>query len=167
MKAGIHSALGGMKCEVVHAGSRDAIQQLVELDESSAPTPWPAAQFRVELSKAHMTCLAATLDDGRIVGYAMVRIGHVKATVTDMLVHADHRRQGVGRQLLKCVDAKLLVGSRKAIELVVGERNLGVQNFLKACGIRGEFIPGDGDRDGFVIFLAPAGFSEGFPSKEA
>lgn len=164
MKAskGVHSLLWGAACDPILPRNRAQIRQLVELDEVSSPQPWTADRYRVELSKANVSCWGVTLDDGRLAGYAIIRNGHLKATVTDILVHKDLRRNGVGRMLLGCIDARVLNKERRVLEFIVGERDLGTQFFLRECCVRAtDVLHNEDGGDGRYVFLATHGFSDG------
>jgi GNAT superfamily N-acetyltransferase len=79
-------------------------------------------------------------DDGQAVGMASAQIvvstaeGALSAWIEDVVVHQDHRRQGIGRQLLDHLVAWAKTHGATRVQLVADQENAGADLFYKAIG---------------------------------
>jgi ribosomal-protein-alanine N-acetyltransferase len=64
------------------------------------PPPWSEHQFRRE-TKLHFSRSIALRLDGRLAGFAIWWQAADEAQIANIAVHADHRRRGYGRRLLR------------------------------------------------------------------
>lgn len=73
---------------------------VISIERRSFPAPWSLAMFVLELSKPSGICLAATAGD-ELLGYLVCsrydRVWHVMNVAVD----PDHRRRGVGSELIR------------------------------------------------------------------
>ena len=78
------------------------VTQVLAIEEASYPKPWSVRVFHDELDQArdgHRHYLVARL--GRqVIGYGGLMFVADEAHVTNLAVHPDHRRYGVGARLL-------------------------------------------------------------------
>lgn len=141
---GIKSKLFGMTCVTLDPRDRTHMLELADLDAATSSKPLSASMYKSELTREFMSCHGVRHPTKGLIAFAVVREGELAATLTDVVVHAEHRRIGVGRMLIGCVRAKCLTRRRMHLEAVVGDGNLGAHLFLKKCGFLGEMIR---DRD--------------------
>ena len=66
----------------------------------------------------------------KIIGYMIYELDKEDIHVVNIAVHPEFRRAGVGSQMIAKLLPKLGV-KRKAIDLIISERNLALQLFLK------------------------------------
>jgi ribosomal-protein-alanine N-acetyltransferase len=110
---------------VIREARRADLLDVVRIEQSSFPQPWPYSAFEGFLDEPGF--LVATRSDGAVVGYVVGDvtpnfgrdIGHVK----DLAVHPDERGRGLGRRLLERGLAVLAVGGATVVKLEVREDN--------------------------------------------
>jgi len=81
----------------------DDLPQVLEIERRSFPTPWSEKAFRGELTVNAYAYYIVAETDGRVVGYAGMWVIMDEAHVTNIAVHPDYRRSGVGRRLLEAL----------------------------------------------------------------
>jgi hypothetical protein len=146
---GTKNPLFGMVCGEVLSVDRNSVSQVADLDQLCNDKPWSLARWKSELQKTNVSCHAVDLD-GRILAFALVQLGQTKVRVVDLLVHADYRKRGVGRMILDYLDILYLNDVRKVLDIVVPERDVPTQLFLKQCQMSSTFLRGE--PDGHVLF---------------
>jgi ribosomal-protein-alanine N-acetyltransferase len=76
------------------------LDQVLAIERVSFITPWTRAAFCYEIEQNKVARCTAMRADERVVGYVCLwEIGH-EIHVTNLAVHPEWRRRGVGRQLL-------------------------------------------------------------------
>lgn len=134
------------------------MEMLAALDAASVDNPWDAAKHKKALTKAHTECFAL-MNNGAYVGAVVLRLGHLHASLVDIFVHKKYRRRGIGTALLRSIDSRVLNHARRVLEIVVSERNLEIQNFLKYNKIRAVEVV-RGEKTDYYVFRAEIGFSK-------
>ncbi len=85
---------------MIRAGAEPDLEEVVAIEKAAQPPGWSRAQFREELQRAGGHFLVAEVG-GRVRGFG---IGWTVANQTHILnvaVHSEHRREGIGRELVK------------------------------------------------------------------
>ena len=72
--------------------------------------------------------------DGKVVGYACVRIMYEEAQICNIAVLPDFRRQGIATRLLKTVDEFSAIQGCERCELEVNVANTAAVEMYKKCG---------------------------------
>src|SRR5690606_30068585 len=132
---------------------------VVDLDQKSFSLPWPERSFRVELTDNPASrCWVAALD-GKIVGMIVVWLSADEAHIATVATHPDHRRQGIGAQLLSQALQSLLGEGARSSFLEVRESNLAAQAMYRKFGYevtgRRRRYYRDNDEDAILMSLAP------------
>lgn len=86
-----------------------------------------------------------------VVGYIIYRRGPLELEILDLVIGAQHRLLGFGRQLIQATIDKYKRASVKQIVTVVPELNVGLCIFLNKCGFQAQapLLKGHfGDHDG-------------------
>lgn len=78
------------------------IPGVAALLDSTFEHPWSEDTVRAELRRSDAYCLTA-LDDGRIIGYLAFEKILDEGSIELIAVDKAHRRQGIARQMLRCV----------------------------------------------------------------
>ncbi|MBA3725971.1 MAG: ribosomal protein S18-alanine N-acetyltransferase [Armatimonadetes bacterium] len=129
---------------------------VMELERICNPAPWSESSFQAELSNHQATYLVAT-HNTTLVGFAGYWSIIDEAHVTNIAVHPNHRRNGVGRLLMErileaakttdhtCSTLEVRAGNVAAITLY---EKLG---FVR-CGLRKGYYPKDKE-DAVVMWL--------------
>jgi len=74
------------------------VSEVHAIEEDSFPSPWPRRAFLGAL-KSRRTRFLTAFDDGRLVGYAGMRLG-CAAHIVNIAVHRAYRRRKIGSRLL-------------------------------------------------------------------
>ncbi|MCL2336399.1 MAG: ribosomal protein S18-alanine N-acetyltransferase [Firmicutes bacterium] len=96
------------------------LDQVVAIEQTAYPTPWSKNSFLYEISNnilAHY--LAAVTTDGQVIGYAGIWLILDEAHLTNVAVHKDFRRRGLGLELVQrmIVWAMALGATRMTLEV--------------------------------------------------
>jgi len=118
----------------IRVAERADLLAVYRIEQSAFPQPWPFSAFEQYLGEPGF--LAAV--DGSVVGYVVAdsvhkhgrRLGHIK----DLAVHEDHRRRGVGTELLTRAVGVLDADGVGAVKLEVRESNGAARDLYRAHG---------------------------------
>ena len=116
---------------------------LAALDAFCFSTPWSEGSFAEALAKENYAFFGFGAD-GTLCGYGGITVVLDEADVTNVAVHPDHRRRGLGRSLMTA-----LIGEAKArgvtlLHLEVREGNAAARSLYESLG----FVV-DGRRKGY------------------
>ena len=144
---------GGVRTVVIRPLTLEDLETVVALEAAHAPAPWSEGVFRDELSAENRIYLAA--DEDGVVGFAGAMLLADEAYVTNLLVDADWRRQGIGFDLMKAlIEAAVEAGARH-LTLEVRSRNEAARALyarlgLAPVGIRKGYY---GDDDALILWV--------------
>lgn len=110
------------------------IPAVLVVDRSSFPTPWSAKAFQGELKANVYAHYFVAERDGEVVGYAGVWTVLDEAHVTNIAVHPDHRRLGIGRLLLATLVTRAIEQGCDSIMLEVRKSNHTAQKLYRDFG---------------------------------
>jgi len=111
---------------------------LMEIEGASFSMPWSRDTFEYEMEENALAHYFVALDGSRVIGYGGFWGILNEAHITNIAVHPDYRRQGVGNLI---VNALLLNAIRMGITdltLEVRRSNLGAIGLYEANGFRVE-----------------------------
>lgn len=86
------------------------------------------------MSNATETKIAIAELAGRVVGFMIYELHKGNLEILDFAVDPRYRRQGVGRQMVDRLKAKLSQQGQNELRLLVRERNLVAQLFFRSQG---------------------------------
>ncbi|MGH2923836.1 MAG: ribosomal protein S18-alanine N-acetyltransferase [Solirubrobacterales bacterium] len=89
----------------------------ISIERRSFPTPWSLAMFVLELSKPGGICLAATNDDGELVGYLVCARYDDVWHLMNVAVAPDRRREGIAKALIARLFGEAGTGARYTLEV--------------------------------------------------
>lgn len=116
---------------MIRRAINDDIQQIMKVEESCFPVPWPDFLFKAHLNNPGFVVYER---ESEILGYAIIGDSEGKAHLQNIAVHPEYRRQGVGTKLLEwCIDLVRLYGYHEVI-LEVREKNTGSRLFYEDSG---------------------------------
>lgn len=135
------------------------LPQVIAIERRAFPAPWSLAMFVLELSKPAGICLAATGDDGRIVGYLICSRYDTVWHIMNIAVDPELQGRGLGAALL----TRLLeeVGDESArYTLEVRQSNTAAirlyERFgFRAAGMRRRYYQDNGE-DAVIMWRTPA-----------
>lgn len=136
--------------------SLELIPAILEIEKTSQGAPWSEKSFTNELKNPHSYFLVA-LERQNVIGYGGVWLIQDEAHVTTITVSQDHRRKGIGKQLMhelikgsmerkaNCMTLEVRVSNEPAIRLY---DSLG---FARAA-VRKNYYP-DNQEDAYIMWL--------------
>lgn len=86
---------------VVAGMGLDDVEQVVEIERQVYPSPWTTRAFYGEITENMVACYIVARCGPRVVGYAGMWVLLDEAHVTNVAVHPDFQRAGVGSRLLE------------------------------------------------------------------
>jgi ribosomal-protein-alanine N-acetyltransferase len=114
---------------------RRDMPEVLAIEHASQEFPWCEEEFLRVLRQRN--CIGMVAEHGeRVVGFMIYELHKTKLHVLNLAVHADYRRQGVGRQMVAKLAGKLSSHRRTRIVLHVRETNLHAQLFYRVQGFR-------------------------------
>lgn len=128
------------------------VGQIMAMERAAYPKPWTAKVFHDELEQVrggHRHYIVAR-DGRRIVGYAGLMFAADEAHVTNIVVHAEHRRRGVASRLLAELARAAIARGCTAWTLEVRASSTGAQALYRGfgfapAGIRRNYYEGSED----------------------
>jgi ribosomal-protein-alanine N-acetyltransferase len=109
--------------------------EVLTIEEDSFEFPWSEEEFLSCLRQRNCIGMVAE-HDGRVVGFMVYELTKTRIHVLNFAVARNHRRLGVGQQMISKLIAKLSSQRRTRITLEVRERNLPAQLFFRGGGFR-------------------------------
>lgn len=115
------------------------VGQIMPMEHAAYPKPWSAKIFQDELEqvRAGRRRYVIARDGRRIVGYAGLMFAPGEAHVTNIVVHAEHRRRGVATMLLIDLARTAIARGCRSWTLEVRASSTGAQRLYAAFG----FVP--------------------------
>ena len=132
--------------------THERLEDLLKVEENAFSKPWSRQQFLGELASDATRYFLAEAD-GQIVGYAGAWLIVDEVQITNIAVHSDYRRRGIGKALL----THLLNATQKEgatfYSLEVRRSNLPAQALYKSQGfsVQGERKNYYGDEDALIM----------------
>ena len=119
------------------------LREVAELEALCFGDPWSEDALKI-LTQAGGFGMAAITEDGRAVGYGGMLTVLDEGQITNIAVHPDFRRQGMGREILSAmiVHAQSLGVTRLSLEVRssnVGAQTLYLQQGFEIAGTRKHF----------------------------
>lgn len=113
------------------------IEDVMRIEEASFPTPWPRISFANELRNDFAFYIVA-LYRGQVIGYAGMWLILDEAHITNVAVHPDYRRHGVGRLLMQELILRAALLGATAMTLEVRAFNKAARQLYSTMGFRQE-----------------------------
>ena len=128
----------GMNTRIVFAPMLpEHIDDVARIEEASFSTPWPRLSFASELDNDFAFYIVA-LYRGQVIGYAGMWLILNEAHVTNVAVHPDYRRHGVGRLLMQELIWKAVLLGATSMTLEVRAFNEVARQLYSTLGFRQE-----------------------------
>ncbi|HHY97263.1 MAG TPA: ribosomal protein S18-alanine N-acetyltransferase [Firmicutes bacterium] len=84
----------------IRAMRAEDLNDVVEIERLSFPTPWSRYAFLSELYQNSRSCYLVAELDGRVVGYVGTWLILDEAHITNLAVHPDFRKRGIAHSLM-------------------------------------------------------------------
>lgn len=143
----------GTAVTVIRKMGLDDLPPVVALESEHQPRPWSMQVFQDELAAVNRTYLVAE-DDGTVVGFGGLMVVGDEAHVTNLLVSKDHRRDGLGRDLMIALIESGVAAGARHLTLEVRKENVAARALysrlgLAPVGIRPRYY---GDDDALILW---------------
>lgn len=124
-------AAGALEIRSLREADLDAV---LAIENASFTTPWRRVTFEGLLRRTDTDLLAATLPDGRLVGYAALWTVVDQSELGNVAVAPDGRGRGVGRRLVQEGMRRVAARGSRECFLEVRESNQGAQALYRSLG---------------------------------
>jgi ribosomal-protein-alanine N-acetyltransferase len=134
------------------------LDQVLEIERLSFPTPWQRPAFAEEMAHAWSRLeVVRDLETGRILAFADYWLVFDEVHILNIATHPQARRQGHGAGLLRHIVNLAKTASFKSIDLEVRRSNLGAQALyashgFQVVGMRPRYYE-DNDEDAILMTL--------------
>ena len=141
---------------VVERMTLEDLDQVMEIEEASFPTPWPRRIFEGEVGSPR-TFTRVMKIEGRVIGYIIAWMVYDEVHVLNLAVHPDYRKRGIGETLLRgCLMHFLRRGAKFAL-LEVRRSNEEAKRLyeklgFKQMGVRRRYYADTGE-DAIIMVL--------------
>ena len=132
------------------------IDRVMELEKICFSTPWSREAFQIEVEQNRFASYFVVESRGHIVGYGGMWhiIGEVH--ITNIAIHPDFRRKGIGRELMLFLMESALSHGAKKMTLEVRKSNIGAKSLYRGLdfiekGIRKGYY-GDTGEDAIIMW---------------
>ncbi len=132
--------------------SKEQLEELFYLEQRCFPEdPWSKSMFESELSNPLSVFVTAVDEEtGALIGYGGVWLMYDAGNITNIAVHPDYRREGIGRRILELLTQICREKGMETITLEVRESNSSAQQLYLAegfalCGRRKRYYQGTED----------------------
>lgn len=131
------------------------IDEVHEIEKKVYPSPWSKNAFICEVFENSFAHYYVVLLDEKVIGYAGIWVILDESHITNLAVHPDYRRQGIGSMLLECLlrEAKDLGACRMTLEVRVSNthaQELYLKYGFVPRGIRPRYY---NDEDAMIMWL--------------
>jgi len=114
----------------------DDLDEVVAIERASFSMPWSRGAFLYELQQNRVARCLVMREDARVVGYLCLwEIGD-ELHITNVAVHPEHRRRGVGRALVSGVLDDARTRKLKLVVLEVRPSNHEARTLYESFGFR-------------------------------
>lgn len=112
-----------MEFQVMPMTKKD-IDEVLQLERLCFHVPWSREAFRMEIEKNQCAKYYIVRDNNHLIGYGGMWLILDEAHITNIAVHPDHRRQGVGRLIMETLmkEAAGLNMERMTLEVRVSNK---------------------------------------------
>jgi len=112
------------------------LDEVLEIERQSYPTPWSRNAFHSELTANLYAHYFTARIDGMLVGYFGMWVFFDEAHITNIAVNPKFRRQGIGEQMLRFAFRKARELGATKMTLEVRLSNYGAQNLYRKLGFQ-------------------------------
>jgi len=110
------------------------LDQVMEIERLSFTNPWSKNSFFLELTTNDLATYLVAKVDGRVVGYAGMWLVVGEAHVTNVAVHPDFRKKGIGELLMRSLITIAKESRAKMMTLEVRKSNDVARNLYAKLG---------------------------------
>lgn len=113
------------------------LEEILTIENVSFPTPWSRSAFIAELFDNARACYLTARVGHRIAGYVGAWLVVDEGHITNIAVHPDFRRRGIGEKLLRAIIDCCKSRGAKRMTLEVRVSNVNAQKLYEKVGFAG------------------------------
>lgn len=118
---------------ILSALKPEHISQMADIEKLCFSLPWSENALREELNNPYARYVVCTCGD-EVVGYVGSRVLYDEVHITNVAVLPDHRRQGLGRAMIKEMIRAAVLADYSFITLEVRESNSPARGLYSSLG---------------------------------
>ena len=122
-----------MKYQVMPMKGKD-IDEVMHLEKLCFPVPWSKDAFRMEVEKNQCARYYIVRMNNQLIGYGGMWLILDEAHITNIAVHPEHRRRGVGRLLMETLMKEAVILKMERMTLEVRVSNKAAISLYKSLG---------------------------------
>lgn len=136
------------------------LEKVLEIEDLSFPTPWSRNSFLYELLENERALyLVAKSPWGDVIGYIGLWVIFDEGHITNVAVHPDYRRRGVGKALMLAMVEAVKQRGVRHLTLEVRRSNLAAQDLYQKLGfvhmgVRRKYYL-DNNEDALIMWKGP------------
>lgn len=115
---------------------RRDMEEVVGIERMSFSDPWTDEDFVRCLRQRNCIGMVCETYEDEIVGFLIYELHKSRLHLLNLAVDINHRRSGIGTQMIQKLKSKLSNQRRTRMTTAVAERNLAGQLFLRSQGFR-------------------------------
>lgn len=112
------------------------IDEVLEIERASFPSPWSKRMFLNELSNPNSRIILAKGEKDEILGFICFWKVAGEVHILNLAAHPGNRRQGIGKRLLAHVIETSIADGAGLLALEVRSRNRAAISFYKSFGFK-------------------------------
>ncbi len=110
------------------------VDAVVEIEQMCQPQPWTAEHFHNEVAEITFSSPLVAVQGGKTVGFLISWYMADVVEITNVAVHPEFRRQGIGKKLLEAVFEQAMLKSCSGVHLEVRAGNSGAIALYEGAG---------------------------------
>jgi len=112
------------------------LSQVVQIENASYPSPWSRHSFAYEVMKNSFACYIVAISGKKVVGYAGMWLILDEAHITNVAVHPNYRKAGIGRALMMQMIGRAVVTGSNRMTLEVRPSNNAARHLYNKLGFK-------------------------------
>ncbi len=110
------------------------LDSVMDIEQASFPSPWSRNAFLSEISENRRACYLVARENGRVAGYVGIWIVLDEGHITNLAVHPECRRRGIGEKLMRTIMSYARSRGARRITLEVRVSNAAAQRLYEKLG---------------------------------
>lgn len=110
------------------------LDQVIAIERRSFPAPWSKSAFASHLKHPEFAYYLVALADDTVIGYTGLFFGGGHGQITNLAVHPDYRKKGIGAMLLWSLIEFSVAKNVLHLSLEVRVTNVAAQNLYRGFG---------------------------------
>lgn len=112
------------------------VEEVWEIEKRCFPLPWSRESFILEIEKNQCARYFVAKQDGKVVGYGGMWLVLDEAHITNVAIHPEFRRRGIGEAIMRALMKKAASMNIEGMTLEVRASNYVAQSLYKKLGFQ-------------------------------